>query len=161
MSDPNSDAFQMYQNVEEKCRKYTKRIAIFLLMDQMMTIASIFYSFYCIAVGNSDTSTWLLPFQFAVPFNPSIIWKWYILWIYNLLANLAYAGIITSVSSYFVCCCLYIQGICHHFDLLIDSIQNDVQQNQIETTAIRYRQRSRQIWMKCCKLIDIHVNAVQ
>lgn len=124
--DPNTDTWKIYREVEEKCRIYTIRMAIFFILDQLMTIAAFFFSIYCIFVGQTDTQAWLLPFKFAVPFNTKIIWKWYFLWLYNLLANLAYAGIITAVSAYFVCCCLYIDGICDHFGLLIGSLQSNI-----------------------------------
>lgn len=136
-------------------------MAIFLLMDQLMTIASIFYSFYCLYAGNLDTSTWLLPFQFAVPFETKTVWKWYILWVYNLKANLAYAGIITSVSSYFVCCCLYIQGICNHFNLLIQSLQNDVEQYKKDTNPKIMQEKSQSIKKTFCKAIEAHVTALE
>lgn len=160
-TDPNSEDFQMYHDVEQMCRKYTKSYAIIILLNVMSLTGPLLHSFFCLITGVYDTSKWIVPFKFVVPFDTRPIWKWYMQWIYGLISILAYTGTMASLSAHFISCCLYIQGICRHFELIIDSIQDDVRQNEIETKPSQYRMRSLEIKMKTCKLVGTHINAVE
>lgn len=159
--DPESDAYNMYRGVEEKCGRYTKNMAYFIIVNQTMAVVSIFFSIYYVYVGNRDTSNYFLPFRFAVPWNTAGYFGWFMLWFYNLNAGIIYAGVIASVTAYFVCCCFYINGICDHFDLLINSLEEELESNQFETDPVKHQQLSQKVNETICKAIDSQVKALE
>lgn len=114
-TDSGSSTSIIYWNVEKKCRDLIEKMIIFVILNSMITFASLFWSFYSLATGNFDTSTWNLPFDLVVPFEMTSVFRWYLLWLYNLLCNLGFAACLASTSSYFVCCCFYLGGVCKLF----------------------------------------------
>lgn len=160
-TDPKSEVFQMYRNVEDMCRKLTRIIAMYVPMNQIMTFASLFYSFYSISIGDFDTSKWILPFKFALPFDTRVLWKWYILWFINLNIGLMYATSVTLIPSYFVAFCLYICAICDHFKLLIKSIDKDLERDRLRQNTKQFEKMFDQTKQKLCKAIRIQIKAFQ
>lgn len=126
-----------------------------------MAVVSLFFSIYSVYVGNVDTSKYYLPFRFAVPWNTKPYFGWFMLWFYNLNAGIVYAAVIASVTAYFVCCCFYINGICDHFDLLIYSLEEDLERNQFENDPIKYQKLCRKVKETLCKAIDSQVKALE
>lgn len=160
-TDPKSEVFQMYRNVEDMCRKLTRFIAMYVPMNQIMTFASLFYSFYSISIGDFDTSKWILPFKFALPFDTRVLWKWYILWFINLNIGLMYATSVTLIPSYFVGFCLYICAICDHFKLLIKSIDKDLERDRLRQNTKPSEKMFEQTKQKLCKAIRIQIKAFE
>lgn len=148
--------FDIYWNIEKKCRKYTTIFTFYILWNETSFVASLFYSFYCVWCGNYDTSTWPLPFNILVPFDTTSLWGWYLLWFVQFSMGLSYTGCLTAITSYFMSCCLYICAICDHFDFLCDSIMNDVDRNRIEKDQQKYRVRHQQIEEKIGRMIKVH-----
>lgn len=108
----------MYWKTEQKCRQFTRYMSYFIYVDQLIPIAALFYSFYCIYAGSRDTSTWILAFNILVPFDTQNLFGWYLKWFICLTMSISYASAVTLITSYFVSCCLYIQAICNHFNML-------------------------------------------
>lgn len=156
-SDNESETFLMYWGVEQNCRKYTKYMAIFVLMDHALTAASLFASFYSIAIGNLDASTWIVTFNLVVPFDTTNLYGWYLLWILNFHCNFVYASCLASTSAYFVSFCLYIGGIVNHFNLLIDAVQTNSKLNQSEKNPHKFQKRYQQIKIYMYMAVDIQV----
>lgn len=125
----------IYRNVENKCHELMWKIIYYLCYNNSVSMVSLLSSFYSIAIGNVDTSTWLLPFDLVVPFETSSLGGWYLLWIFNLQIPIVYSTCLTSTLSYFLCCCLYFGALCDHFDLMIQEFHNDVQRNQSGTDS--------------------------
>lgn len=150
----------MYQNVEEKCRKYTKTIASFMIFNQFPTFASLFHSFYCVAIGNRDASTWVLPVALSVPLSTAIIWQWYVTWFYCANMGIIYIYVVTLIASSFISFCLYIRGICDHFDLLIQSLQKNIKQNRAEKNPDEIRKRNYLIAENLCKTVKTQIKAL-
>lgn len=125
---------------------------MYIPMNQVMTFAALLYSFYSISIGDFDTSKWILPFKFAVPFDTTVIWKWYILWFINLNIGMMYATSVTLIPSYFISFCLYICGICDHFNLLI---QRDAHVHR------RSAKMFQQITNNICEAIRIQIKAFE
>lgn len=119
--------FNIYWAIEQKCRKCTKIIAFYPLI--MMFVAAAFYSIYCILTGNLDTTTWILPYKLSVPFDTRTIHGWYCLWFIQTNVGISYSVVMVTISTYFACCCFYIDGICEHFDYLIHSINQHMESN--------------------------------
>lgn len=115
----------MYWENEQKCQKFTKWFFYYVFAHQSIVMASLCYSFYCIFVGNRDTSTFVLAFNIVVPFDTRHLFGWYVQWLIQLSMSISYVLSVVSVTSYFVCCCLYVQAICDHFNLLINSIDQN------------------------------------
>lgn len=115
-----SEIFNIYWEIEQKCRKCTKLIACYSLMPIQMFIAAILYSIYCMLTENYDTSTWILPYKISVPFSTQTIHGWYMSCFIQWNIGVTYSLTMTTVSGYFVCCCLYISAIREH---LICSLQ--------------------------------------
>lgn len=85
-------------------------------------IIAFFHAAYEIYCGRVDTSKWDTPFNVVVPFSTDYIWGWFSRWFFELSASLAYVVTATFCTSYFVSFCLYIDAICDHFNLVINSI---------------------------------------
>lgn len=132
----------MYWKTEQNCRQFTKYMSYYIVAHQSIVMASFLYSVYCICVGNRDTSTWILAFNIVVPFNSQSIFGWYFKWFINLAMSISYALLLTSITSYFVCCCLYIHAICRHFHLIKNLIANN----------------DKSIHKHIKQAVDIHVN---
>lgn len=135
----------IYWNAEKKCRKYTKILACFIPLNQLIYGTAFILSFYKIFIGHLDTSTWVLPFSLSVPFNTETIFGWYILCSIQFVMAFSYSSCISTTTSYFISSCFYIDAICDHFDSLIDSIKDDTQQtdevkrfNPIKSTKKMY-----------------------
>lgn len=119
--DNNREIFNIYWNTERKCRQLTKLMPLYPLM--LMFVAAILYSFYCLLTGNLDTTTWILPYRMSVPFNTKPIHGWYLFWFLQANTGMSYSLVMVTISSYFVCCCFYIEAVCKHFDYLIYSLK--------------------------------------
>lgn len=74
---------------------------------------------------------------------------------------MAYTTSMTSVVSYFVNCCFYIRTICRHFNLLIESIDQKVQQNHHEKDPMKIQANQRKFQTKLHEAIDVQVNVIE
>lgn len=109
-------------------------------------------------MGNYDTSAWQLPFDIVVPFDTGNLCGWYSMWMIQFKINLFYGAGFTAITSYFLACCLYIQAICDHFDLISNSFMENVEQNQCETNSTNCDRKSYlQVNQKMKQMVDIHV----
>ena len=63
-----------------------------------------------------------------------------------------------SVSSYFVCCCLYIETICDNFAAIIVSIQKLIERNQIENNKRKILENQIKIKYQIRDAVELHVN---
>lgn len=72
-----------------------------------------------------------------------------------------YAAIMVSTSSYFVCSCLYIDTICDHFEILIHSIENDVEESLKENKPPLSRKIGQRVKNIVIEAINIHVKALE
>lgn len=151
----------MYEKVEERCRKYTKRIASYVLFNELPLFPSLFHSFYCLAIGNHETSTWTPPAPVSVPFDTTHIWRWYIQWILFVNVYFVYIYIAALISSSFICFCLYICAICDHFKLMIQSLQKIIATNRVEKNPKKSQKLNKLIVETLCKAVEIEVKALE
>lgn len=155
--DPESGASKIYWNVEKTCRKYVKIVLTWVVLNHTMTFASLLNSIYFIAIGNYDSSNWILPFDLVVPFGTEHILGWYLLWTFNLMIDFAYCVCVSSPISHFLCYCLYIRGICDHFDSSMESVQRDTKSSRTEKNPLKYREVAKRIKEELCKAIEVQV----
>lgn len=148
--------FVIYWRVEQKCKKYTKLIGCYPL--KLMFVAAFIYSIYCIWSGNHDTSTWVLPYTISVPFDTKPIHGWYMLWVIETNIGVTYALSMITISSFFVCCCFYIAGICEHFDFLMVSLNEITESIRNEKNPIKIKKQHLEMKRKLAQAINIHIN---
>lgn len=125
---------------------------------KMMFVAAFFYSIYCLSTGNRDTSTWILPYTISVPFDTKTIQGWYMLWVIHTNIGVTYDAIMINISSFFVCCCFYIAGICEHFDWVINSLNDDVTFIRSEKNSADIQKRHIAMKKKLAKSVKIHIH---
>lgn len=119
---------RLKKNVVDSAKKMT----LFVLYQQSAFVFAFFYSIYCIYEGNLDTSTYYLPLRLATPFNiEQSLFGWYLVWALQFMGGITYMFAIV-VTLHSVCCCFYLEALCNHFDLLIESVDAEFCDNQGE-----------------------------
>lgn len=151
----------IYWNNEQKCRKYTKTVCCYILFHMQVFVAAFFYPMYCMYVGNFDASTWPLPFNYAVPFDETTFWGYYLMWFIQANSAMAYCLGTTSTTSYFMACCLYIGALCDHFDSLAHSVDGAVEQCESEMVLERKLKLHRKINEYLVKVVKHHVETLE
>lgn len=154
--DEESEAFNIYWNIEQKCRKYTKLMGSYTFSNQIMLMPPLYSFIRDIMAGKMETSNWTLPFTIGFPFSTESVWAWYLKWLAQLHMSVAYAACISAATSYFLCCCLYIGAICDHFKLNMHSIKKNAKQNSKEQNPLKCHQNSLIIQQKLIKAVEIH-----
>lgn len=152
----NEQIREVYWNIEKTCRKTTKLMFNYVVIQQQILLAALVYSIYGICTGNMDTETWPLVFNFAIPFPTKTLWGWYSMWAYQLASSLSYTVSTISTTSYFMCCCYYIIASCNHFKLLIRSISGSVDQYKKEPNLRTQGEISRKIKRQLFEAVKLH-----
>lgn len=142
---------------ELKCRKSMKFVFFYACFNWLSFIAALIYAVYAISIGNFDTSTWMLPLNVAVPFNTDVIWGWFIKWLYEFYSAISYALNVSLTTMYFVCLSFYTIAICHHFELLIESVQQDLHLIQNDFILLNRQRMWSKINIKLYEAVTIHV----
>ena len=138
------------------CRKYTRIMISYLVPQHLIFVIAVIQCIFDIIRGHYDTSEWTLPIHISVPFNTDNVLGWFMLLLVQINITAAYALTITSITSYFVCCCFYLDAICCHFDMLINTVKQGVESNQVEKVYYKYRKREQQIRKNLHNAIEIH-----
>lgn len=112
------------------CQKHTKILFKYLIGHGITFLFPFLFSIYCVYIGDVDTSTWQLRFQYSLIFNSNNLWNWYFAWVCECMSAMAYASCIVASTTYFICCCLYIEAICEHFKWTINMIREKIDENQ-------------------------------
>lgn len=134
----------IYMKTEEKSQYWTKFISLgFQINVVILFLALLIYSFYCIWMGNLNTSTWHLPYNLYVPFDTSIIYLWYFFWLIQFYVAMSYSMTITCSTTYFLSCCFYLVALCEHFHSLIKSFDSIFKWNQINSKRNEPKKQSK------------------
>lgn len=157
--EPN--VFVNYWKIELKCRKVTKITAKFIVIHQFTYVATFIYSLVCVFVGNIDTRTWPLLFNFSLPFDPTSIFGWYLLWFIQCHVDLSYALSMISATTYFICCCFYIHAICDDFNFVVDSVVENVERNNTETNPRKFRENYCNVVRGLRDAVGIHLKVFE
>lgn len=159
--DEECEAFHIYDNVEQRCRKYASLAFNLLFLNQIVHVGTLLYSFYNINIGNFDTTTWVLAFRVYIPFETSEIVAWYLEWLLVFGTCVSYYLCQSTITTHFVCCCIYLMGICDHFDFTYNSVMDCSEQIQHEKNPQRHKEKCHQIWERLCKSVNIHNKAFE
>lgn len=156
--DPESEVYEIYAECEKKAQRTQKLIYIYLLSELTVYSICLINSFYCIYTGNYDTSTWTTTYNLVLPFDTDAIWRWYFMWFGRFNMGMTYTACTTSITSYFVACCLYICAMCDHFGVMMRSSSDYVRnlKDEEEDSHI-YKRMTQKFKKKLSESIDIHV----
>lgn len=145
----------IYWKAEQKCRKILNRFGFFIIFNQVLFITTFFYSIYCFVIKRVDI--WELPLSFGmvVPFNTKTNWGWYLLWSIQFGMSFSYVSTMVSITMYFISCCTYIETMCDHFDLIIDSA-DELAANGKNEDRSKYSKMYKNVNKKLSRSIDIH-----
>lgn len=146
-----TEVFNIYWYIERKCRRYSRIIHSYILINQTLYIAPFLNSIHGLLIGNFETPP--IPFQMSVFFSTETIIGWYILIFIQVNMSLSYSASMTSIVAYFVSCCLYIMGICDQIDLMIREMTNGVELN--------LQKRNLKIKQDLCKIVEAHVDMLK
>lgn len=147
----------MYWMNEQKCRKFTKIMCVYTCFLQTAFVTAFVHAIYDICNGKFDTSMWDLPFNLVVPFNAKTVQGWFIEWFFQFNVGNCYLISNFIPTTYFACFCNYIVAICKHFDLLLKSIQRDVDRLHLEETLQEQQQLWRNIKEKLNQAVEVQV----
>lgn len=148
----------MYWRAEQTYRKYAKKLFIFFLAyDLAAYVSALAYSIISIAMGNNDASTWPIVYEFSVPFNTKTIFGWYVLLLMTACIDLAYVACLVLGTNQFIGCCIYIEAICEHIDLIMQTIEANVKRNIDEKNPRKMEETNTEIKAQLRNAITTHI----
>lgn len=109
---------------------------------------------YGMAIGNFDAATWKLMYNLIIPFDKTHIFGWFVHYVAQFNVGLTYSLILVSITSYFVCCCFYVNTICDHFDHMMQSIES----NGMHEYESRPQTNWRKVKQQLSEAINLHVD---
>lgn len=83
------------------------------------------------------------------------------LWFVQTNLGISYSLVMVTITSYFVCCCFYIIGICQNIDLLIYSVNQDNEMIRDEKNKWNIAQKYQQMKLKLAEMITLHINVFE
>lgn len=92
----------------------------------------------------------------SVPFDTNTLWGWYLMWFFQFNISICYVSCTITITTYFVCCCIYIGAICEHFRFAYDCAMENVEQNRNEKDPQQYERRQLLINEQMNKAAEIH-----
>lgn len=154
-AEDDDELFDIYRETEQKCRKLTKTLIYYLCSQEFVFVFPILFSTYCVCVGNYDTSSWISLFGLDLPFKQTV-WGWYLTWFCQINMSIVFALICFPITSYFICCCFYIDAMCSHFEILINSIDRRIDRMLRQKNQQNYQNLMRKVNDTFYQAIDVH-----
>lgn len=121
-------ANSMYWTSEVKYRRFSKKIFYYGCFQLSTFVPPLLQPIFEICMGTVDTSGWNLPFNAASPFDMHTILGWLLTWFFQVNVSFAYGLCMIIMTTDFVGSCHYINSICNHFELLINSVHLDTEE---------------------------------
>lgn len=118
-------------------------------------VSVILYSIYCMLNGNYNTSSWLQPYNLVVPFETESIFGWFKLYLVQCYLGTVYSLSKSSVTSYFMSCCLYVTALCEHFALKVAEIKA-INTKRLKMKGFEVRKANIDIKIKMNELVIHH-----
>lgn len=120
------------------------------------------FAIFGIQSGQTDMSAYILPFKIVLPFNTLSVWGWCLEWFIQLNVGLSYALCMIIATNYFIYYCYHIVAICIHFQLLADSIRDDIERIRSDCGRQQHRKVAWQnIGTKLTRCVAIHVKSIE
>lgn len=114
-------------------------------------MANFIFSIYFTITGNHDVSTWPFVYNIWLPFEVASIPRWYFKYFLEFCMSGAYYITLVLVTTFFMSCCLYITAFCNHFEALIDSINQNANDNS-------NGRKQRMARAKLVTMVDLHTD---
>lgn len=92
----------------------------------------------------------------SAPFDTNTIFGWYLMWFFQFNISICYVSCIITITTYFVCCCIYIGALCEHFGFLYKRVTESVEKNRHETNTIQANKMEQEIKQQMSKVVIIH-----
>lgn len=160
--DENESYSQLYRITDQKCRKITKFMGYYLMYHACPFISPLIFAIVGLRSGQTDMSAYILPFQMVLPFDTLSIDGWCLEWFIQLNVGLSYALCMIIATNHFIFYCYNIVAICIHFQLLMDSIRDDVEQIQSKYERQQSHRSPRQkIREKLANSVAIHDKSIE
>lgn len=135
----------------------------YLLYHACPFVSPMIFAIFGIRSEQTDMSAYILPFKMVLPFDTLSMWGWCLEWFIQLNVGLSYALCMIMATNYFIYYCYNIVATCIHFQLLIDSIRDDVE--QIQTEYDGQQQHRRVAWQKIrtklANSVALHVKSIE
>lgn len=132
----------IYWNAERKSQHFTRKLASFLLFQQISFVIALVLSIYSVCMGNFNTKTYILPLRVAAPFPIDTVFAWYSFYLMQWIFGVTYMFVFIPVTSYFVCNCIYLNALCDHFDFIIKCVNAEFYEWQSDSNEINLFRRN-------------------
>lgn len=126
-----------------------------------MHIVTLIFALISMFTGTFDASQINMPFYMVVPFNTLSKLGWLLFWFIQFNMCFSYAICMVSMTSYFVGCCVYMDSICRHFELLIHLADENIQLNQKEKNSIKINETDQKVQELLAQAIEMHYKLVE
>lgn len=137
-----------------------KRIGLFVLFNQAMQTITLIYAIFTVCIGTFDALKMPFPFYMVVPFDPEIMWGWFLMWAIQFSMTFTYATVMVSITSYFVGCCNHLSAIRDHFEILMLTTKITAEKSHVKSEKKR-RQSELVITEKLSEAIKIHMKLLE
>lgn len=118
----------MYWTGEMRYRKFSKKMFYYGCFQLSTFLAPLMQPIREICMGNVDVGGWILPFNAASPFDMRTMSGWLYTWFSQVNVSFAYGLSMIVMTTNFVGSCHYIDSVCNHFELLMNSMHVDTEQ---------------------------------
>lgn len=109
-------AARIYIKCERTGRLYTKCLATFkFTLSNAVFCMMVWSSFSAMWTANFDTTTWIVAYHMAVPFDTTTVLGWYLRLAFQWILAMFYVFTKTPASTFYLSSCLYIEAMCRHF----------------------------------------------
>ena len=108
-------------------------------------MSTFIYSIFWILSGNTDVSTWPVLLELSVPFDTKTMTGWYLLLLITTCLDLAYMTCLLSATTQFIGFCIYIVAICDYFDVRMQTVQENIEQNLHEKNTRKFNETSKKV----------------
>lgn len=153
LAEDNEEVHTIYWECEQMCRKETRRFGYFVVFHTSTFTIVLTYALICIVFGHYDTSSWYLSFFLVLPFKQTYVFGWLLTWLTQFDIAFCYALCMTSITSYMVSCCNYINAMCDHFNVLVNNVAEDVQRLKMEDNPKKIDEIRREINAQQCNIV--------
>lgn len=133
----------------------------YVILAELPLMINFVQSIYFLSTGNFDASKFPLSYYMDVPFDTTTIWGWYLLWFIQCAMSFNYGMGMTSTTSYFLCCCLYIDTIRKHINFLFATLKDNFNQIQNVNNQKNYHKLCQNIQANLHEAIDLHVKIIK
>lgn len=153
---------EIYRTTEQRCQRFTKLLSYCIFSNQAMYSTALITSICSICVGHYDTEAWELPYNLFIFVNTQTLWGWYLTWFIEFNIGVSYYIMcMVAITSYFVCCCFYIDAMCEHFAYLIRLSRNYIEWCQKESDPENHKKKKQEVRLAVCQSIQIHAKILE